>query len=189
MNNKYIVNVNEYGCIEIVRPNSSILVYKIPYKEFQKQIFGMEITNRFIVYILVGYNTNNEKIAYVGKSKNGVDNRPIAHEKEGYFWETCYILTSLSEKTFLNDATILCIENKIHNILKSSPTIKTVTKTTTFETANYVETEFCDEFLSEASKMLFILGLDLTADEETEVQQTVTNELSAIVDVFMNKIS
>lgn len=188
MKNKYIISLNENKCLEIMRPNSSVLVYKIPYEEFSKRVFEIEIANRFIVYILVGHNDNNEKIAYVGKSKNGTDNRPNSHEKEDRTWETCYILTSLSEKTFLSDAAILYIENKIHNILKTSPALNTVTKTTTSETANFLEAEFCDDFWCEASKMLFVLGLDLLPKEETTPTLHPHSDLSEIADAFANKI-
>ena len=165
MANKYLIKTLN-NCVEMIKPNSSILVYKLPYNEVKKEILDVEITNRFIVYILVGKNANNKDIIYVGKSKNGIDNRPTAHEEEGKRWKICYILTTLSEKTFFNDGTIQYIEDQIHQRIKKLKDFENTTKTTISNTVSSYDSEYCDEYIEEVYKMLYVLGLDLNIEED-----------------------
>lgn len=165
MANKYLIKTLN-NCVEMIKPNSSILVYKLPYNEVKKEILDVEITNRFIVYILVGKNVNNKDIIYVGKSKNGIDNRPTAHEEEGKKWKICYVLTTLSEKTFFNDGTIQYIEDQIHQRIKQLPYFENTTKTTISNTVSSYDSEYCDEYIEEVYRMLYVLGLDLNIEED-----------------------
>ena len=165
MANKYMVKTNDKNCIEMTKPNSSIIVYKIPYKEMKNRVVDVNITNRFIVYILVGKNTDGKDIIYVGKSKNGIDNRPTAHEDENKKWKICYILTTFAERTFFNDGTIMYIEDKINQRLRTLDMYENTTKVTTSDTTNIFDKEFCDEYIEEVYKMLYVLGLDLTLEE------------------------
>lgn len=165
MANKYMVKTNDKNCIEMTKPNSSIIVYKIPYKEMKNRVVDVNITNRFIVYILVGKNTNGKDIIYVGKSKNGIDNRPTAHEDENKKWKICYVLTTFAERTFFNDGTIMYIEDQINQRLRTLDMYENTTKVTTSDTTNIFDKEFCDEYIEEVYKMLYILGLDLTLEE------------------------
>jgi len=172
MANKYMVKTNDKNCIEMTKPNSSIIVYKIPYKEMKNRVVDVNITNRFIVYILVGKNTDGKDIIYVGKSKNGIDNRPTAHEDENKKWKICYVLTTFAERTFFNDGTIMYIEDQINQRLRTLDMYENTTKVTTSDTTNIFDKEFCDEYIEEVYKMLYILGLDLTL-EEVEVEGPV----------------
>lgn len=165
MANKYMVKTNDKNCIEMTKPNSSIIVYKIPYKEMKNRVVDVNITNRFIVYILVGKNTDGKDIIYVGKSKNGIDNRPTAHEDENKKWKVCYVLTTFAERTFFNDGTIMYIEDQINQRLRTLDMYENTTKVTTADTTNIFDKEFCDEYIEEVYKMLYILGLDLTLEE------------------------
>jgi hypothetical protein len=165
MANKYMVKTNDKNCIEMTKPNSSIIVYKIPYKEMKNRVVDVNITNRFIVYILVGKNTDDKDIIYVGKSKNGIDNRPTAHEDENKKWKVCYVLTTFAERTFFNDGTIMYIEDQINQRLRTLDMYENTTKVTTSDTTNIFDKEFCDEYIEEVYKMLYILGLDLTLEE------------------------
>ena len=165
MANKYMVKTNEKNCIEMTKPNSSIIVYKIPYKEMKNRVVDVNITNRFIVYILVGKNTEGKDIIYVGKSKNGIDNRPTAHEDENKKWKVCYVLTTFAERTFFNDGTIMYIEDQINQRLRTLDMYENTTKVTTADTTNIFDKEFCDEYIEEVYKMLYVLGLDLNLEE------------------------
>ena len=165
MANKYMVKANDKSCIEMTKPNSSIIVYKIPYKEMKNRVVDVNITNRFIVYILVGKNTEGKDIIYVGKSKNGIDNRPTAHEDENKKWKVCYVLTTFAERTFFNDGTIMYIEDQINQRLRTLDMYENTTKVTTADTTNIFDKEFCDEYIEEVYKMLDILGLDLNLEE------------------------
>lgn len=191
MANKYLIKTNDKNCIEMTRPNSSIIVYKIPYKEMKNRVVDVEILNRFIVYILVGKSSDGKDIIYVGKSKNGIDNRPTSHEGENKNWKTCYVLTTYSERTFFNDGTIMYIEDKIHQRLRSLDLYENTTKATTSETANPFDAEFCDEYIEEVYKMLYILGLDLFPEESEDtagavVARSIPNGLEDIYNNLEN---
>ena len=56
------------------------LVYKMPYSIMKNKTHGLTFSNRFVVYILYGINEAGQDCIYVGKSKNGIDNRPTSHE-------------------------------------------------------------------------------------------------------------
>lgn len=172
VSNKYLIKTYN-NCIETIKPNSSILVYKVPYSEIKKETLDIEIINRFIVYILIGKNADNKDIIYVGKSKNGIDNRPTAHEEEGKKWKTCYVLTTLSEKTFFNDGTIQYIEDQIHQRIKQLKDFENTTKTTISNTVSSYDSEYCDEYIEEVYKILYILGLDLNIEED--IYDTIPN--------------
>ena len=162
---KYIMKYNEKKCIELSKPFNTILVYKIPYKNIKEKNHNIEISNRFIVYILFGKNNVGKDIIYVGKSKNGIDNRPVSHEDKNTNWTDCYILTDIKERTFLNDGTIQYLEDTICNKINEINTYINTTNQTTSGTANKSDMEDCDIFLDEAYDMLYALGLDLFKKE------------------------
>lgn len=184
MPNKYNIKYTDNKCIEISKPNSSVLVYKIPYEEIKKAIIDIDITNRFIVYILIGKDNKNNDIIYVGKSKNGIDQRPTAHEDEDKNWHTCFVLTTFNEKTFFNDGVIQYIENTVHKRILKLNNFATATKVTNCNTINVFDTEDCDDYIEEAYKMLYVLGLNLiiknnepeaTKQNNIESQDGITN--------------
>ena len=157
---KYILKYDNQ-CIEMSKANSSILIYKLPYMLIKNKTHGLNISNRFIVYILFGTNDKGKDIIYVGKSKNGIDNRPAAHEDKNTNWQLCYILTTFKERTFFNDGTIQYIEDKIRQRIDFIDRYINTTKQTTSGTANMFDEEDCDDYLLEAYNMLFSIGLDL----------------------------
>ena len=157
---KYILKYDNQ-CIEMSKANSSILIYKLPYMLIKNKTHGLNISNRFIVYILFGTNDKGKDIIYVGKSKNGIDNRPAAHEDKNTNWQLCYILTTFKERTFFNDGTIQYIEDKIRQRIDFIDRYINTTKQTTSGTANMFDEEDCDDYLREAYNMLFSIGLDL----------------------------
>lgn len=166
--------------VEMSKANSSILVYRFPYQNLKSRESSFEIENPFVVYILLGKNTNGKDVIYVGKSKNGLKNRPTAHENKYSNWTECYILTQFKERTFFNDGTIQYIENALNKRVDSLGVYKNTTVNTNTGTANNQDVEDCNEFLEEAIQMLDILGLDLIThndieeelDEDTDVAST-----------------
>lgn len=158
---KYIVKLNDKHCIEISKPINTILVYKIPYNNIKSKNHNVEISNRFIVYILFGKNSKDKDIIYVGKSKNGIDHRPAAHEDKYDSWTDCYVLTDIKERTILNDGTIQYLEDKICARINELEQYINTTEQTVQGTANHSDMEDCDEYLQEAYDMLYALGLDL----------------------------
>ena len=80
MATKYSINYYSDGKAEISKPNSTILIYKIPYRDLVNKTVGPLIQNQFIVYILYGINNQGKDMIYVGKSKNGINYRPTGHE-------------------------------------------------------------------------------------------------------------
>lgn len=180
MGNKYIIKNNLQSC-EISKPNTTLLVYKIPYDDVVSKSIGFNIQNSFIVYILQGKNKTGEDVLYVGKSKNGLLNRPTAHEDKCDNWRTCYVLTQFKERTFFNDGTIQYIENKISERVNEVNTFINTTKNTNAGTANKDDEEECDDYLDQAYKMLNIIGLDLiTNSEDALAEADVEDEATAV---------
>ena len=71
--------------VEISEATSSLLVYRIPYQNLSVGADEpIKIKNKFIVYILFGENNDGQDVIYVGKSTNGLKNRPTSHDDK-YF--------------------------------------------------------------------------------------------------------
>ena len=173
MASRYIIKYND-GAVEMTKPNSTILIYKIPYTNLKAMKPGFVIPNLFIVYILFGKNTRGKDVLYVGKSKNGLANRPTAHGDKYANWSYCYILTQFKERTFFNDGTIQYLEDVLNHRINELNLYHNTTVTTSSGTANTDDVENCDDYLAEVYKMLDILGLDLiTKSEEAEAEKDV----------------
>ena len=176
MNSNYIVKTNG-NASEMSKPNSTMLVYKVAYSDLEKGDIGFILPNNFIVYILYGKNNHGKDMIYVGKSKNGIKNRPTAHKDKCRKWTTCYILTQFFERTFFNDGTIQYLEDTLNHRVNETGIYENTTQTTTSGTANRDDIQYCDEYLQEAYKMLNILGLDLyTNSEEDNAESDIEGE-------------
>lgn len=182
MANKYIVRMFGHS-VEMTKPNSTMLVYKIPYQDIVMGRVGFNIPNRFVVYILFGRNSEGKDALYVGKSKNGIDSRPTAHNERYSSWLTCYVLTQFKERTFLNDGTIQYLEDRINKRINESGLYENKTRMTTSGTANTDDEEDCENYLGEVYEMLSILGLDLISDANVEeVDETDAGKYSTLRD-------
>lgn len=178
MSKKYILKYNN-GSVEMTKPNSTMLIYKIPYSAIKAKNAGFIVPNRFIVYILFGKNSHGKDMLYVGKSKNGIENRPTAHKDKFDNWTTCYVLTQFKERTFFNDGTIQYLENELNSRVNEVGLYNNTTLNTTTGTANTDDMEDCDDYLVEAYKMLDILGLDLISNsEEAEAEEDIVESVS-----------
>lgn len=159
--------------IEVSKANSSTLIYKIPYQNLGTKDESVKIDNPFIVYILYGKNENGLDAIYVGKSKNGLKNRPKSHEDKFSGWTYCYVLTQFKERTFFNDGTIQYLEDTLNKRVTDLGFYQNTTKQTTAGTANPSDEEDCDEYLEEAYLMLDAIGLDLITfrDDESDIDE------------------
>lgn len=181
MPNKYIVKVNEQGSVEITAPGRTTTIYRIPYINLKKRQIGFVIKNQFIDYILIGKDTEGRDAIYVGKSINGLSNRPVAHEDKSAIWEYCFILTQVERLSFFNDGVVQYIENMLCSRIDELDRFCNTTITTNSNTTNSNEAEDCDEYLAEAYKMLYALGLDLKSgsdDAKAEEQEDEERSLS-----------
>ena len=173
MANKFIIKYSEHS-VEMTKPNSTIIVYKIPYENIEKKKIGVMIANQFIVYILYGKNPHGKDMIYVGKSKNGITHRPTAHKSKYNHWTTCFVLTQFKERTFFNDGTIQYLEDSLNKRIDEIGTYHNTTLSTTSGTANMDDEEDCEVYLRETYIMLEILGLDLiTNSEEAAAEEDV----------------
>ncbi len=173
MANRYIIKYNN-GAIEMTKPNSTILVYKIPYVSLESKKPGFVIPNPFVVYILVGKDDNHRDVIYVGKSKNNLENRPTSHKDKCAHWLTCYVLTQFKERTFFNDGTIQYLENELNHRIDEVKMYINTTKTTNSGTASSDDKDDSDDYLNEVYKMLYMIGLDLiTHSEEQEAAEDI----------------
>lgn len=165
--------------VEISEATSSLLVYRIPY---QNLLTGadepLKIKNKFIVYILFGENAEGQDVIYVGKSTNGLKNRPTSHDDKYDKWTYCYVLTQFEERTFFNDGTIQYIEDKVNKRVNELKHYKNTTKVTNAGTANTFDMEDCDVYLSKAYEMLDVLGLDLITymDSDDSTDDSISDD-------------
>lgn len=171
--------------IEISEVNSSILVYRIPYQNLldqNKQLLQKLIKNRFIVYILFGESKQGDDVVYVGKSTNGLLNRPTSHDDKHDNWIYCYVLTQFEERTFFNDGIIQYIENEISNRINELNHYQNTTVLTTPSTANSYDMEECYKYLKIAYEMLDVIGLDLISyiGEKSDIEDPSENDDSNI---------
>lgn len=179
MAKKYNIKYNGRS-VEMTKPNSTMIVYKIPYADIEKKKIGVLIPNQFIVYILYGSNPHGKDMIYVGKSKNGIASRPTSHKNKYEAWTTCFILTQFKERTFFNDGTIQYLEDNLNKRIDEVGMYHNTTVSTTSGTANKDDEEDCDDYLQEAYLMLDILGLDLiTHSEEAEAEDDIAENDSA----------
>ena len=181
-NKRYQIRYNERA-IEISRANSSTLVYRVPYQNIKdkNEKFPFALKNTFIVYILFGKNNKGKDAVYVGKSKNGITDRPGSHDDKYDNWTYCYILTHNNERTFFNDATIQYIEDKINNKFNTLGSFDNTTKTTTSGTANSNDESDCEEYLEDAYQMLDVLGLDLISPQNNGAPVNAPSNVNPVV--------
>ncbi len=181
---KYIIKRTGRS-IEISEATSSVLVYRIPYQNLASGAEEpVKIKNKFIVYILFGESTEGQDVIYVGKSTNGLKNRPTSHDDKFNNWIYCYVLTQFEERTFFNDGTIQYIEDKVKNRVDELNHYINTTDRTNSGTANRFDMEDCDEYLAKAYEMLDAIGLDLItymdSDENTD-NDTVYENVSGVI--------
>ena len=173
--------------VEISEATSSLLVYRIPYQNLTAGADEpIKIKNKFIVYILFGENNNGSDVIYVGKSTNGLKNRPTSHDDKYDNWTYCYVLTQFEERTFFNDGTIQYIEDKVNKRVNDLKHYINTTKVTNAGTANVFDMEDCDEYLEKAYQMLDVLGLDLISfysdsEDKSEIVEEESSEATGIV--------
>lgn len=183
----YTIRSDRTHSIEMYKSMSNILVYKVPYEVIKNKTMELKIENRFIVYILYGENGTGKPVIYVGKSKNGVANRPQSHEDKYSNWSVCYILTSQELRSFFNDGTIHYIEDKVKMKVTETNRFINTTEKTTKGTANRRDMFNCDEYLREVYDMLYILGLDLiTVDNLSDT--VVSFQKDSLYDKTLNSI-
>lgn len=168
MSTLYTVEINDNNSITVSKPSSTTLCYRINYSELKSGEHGLEIKNPFIVYILHGKNYEGKDYLYIGKSKNGILNRPQSHENMNIKWDMCYVLTQFVERTMLNDGTLQYIEDIITEKAKETKCFEVKTKQTTKGAANKSDKYMCKLFLEDVLDMLDILGLDLKIIKKEE---------------------
>lgn len=170
--------------VEISEATSSLLVYRIPYQNLSSGVDEtIKIKNKFIVYILFGESTEGQDVIYVGKSTNGLKNRPTSHDDKFDNWTYCYILTQFEERTFFNDGTIQYIEDQVNKKVNDLGHYRNTTKVTNAGTANSFDMEDCDAYLVKAYEMLDVLGLDLITyaeDSDSDADNESSDESGTV---------
>lgn len=171
--------------VEISEATSSLLVYRIPYQNLSAGADEpIRIKNKFIVYILFGENKDGIDVIYVGKSTNGLKNRPTSHDDKYGKWTYCYVLTQLEERTFFNDGTIQYIEDKVNKRVNELNHYKNTTKVTNTGTANSFDMEDCDAYLAKAYEMLDALGLDLITYMDSDIDSKDNDDDESVLSVI-----
>ena len=159
------VKYTKNKCVEVTKTSNTIQICRIPYDILKSGNCDIHIQNRFIVYILLCRNPEGKDIAYVGKSKNGTDDRPLKHEESNVKWDDCFTITD-SDQSFLNDGVIQYLEKEIFTILKESQLYTLTTKNVNTDTANPADKESADSMLNLAVKMVDMLGMHIPESEK-----------------------
>lgn len=145
-------NITRKGLGYIIsKPLSTIKIIRLPYDKIKSFDY-----QSFLVYILVKQNT-----IYVGKSKNGVLNRPTSHTNN---WDLVYFI--IDESNLFNDGIIQYLENAINNKINLTDAYNNQTQLTNRDTINESEYEYISHELNEIYYMLYALGLDLIHEKE-----------------------
>jgi len=164
-------------CVEATKTSNTIQICRIPYDVLKSSNCDIQIQNRFIVYILLCRNPEGQDIAYVGKSKNGIDDRPLKHEESDIKWSDCFIITD-SDQSFLNDGVIQYLEKEIFTIIKESQLYMLTTKNVNTDTANLADKESADSMIDLTVKILDVLGLHIPESKRnTESREANNNNL------------
>ena len=145
-------NITRKGLGYIIsKPLSTIKIIRLPYNNIKSFDY-----QSFLVYILVKNNN-----IYVGKSKNGVLNRPTSHTNN---WDLVYFI--IDESNLFNDGIIQYLENVINNKINLTDAYNNQTQLTNRDTINESEYEYISHELNEIYYMLYGLGLDLIHEKE-----------------------
>lgn len=145
-------NITRKGLGYIIsKPLSTIKIIRLPYNNIKSFDY-----QSFLVYILVKNNN-----IYVGKSKNGVLNRPTSHTNN---WDLVYFI--IDESNLFNDGIIQYLENVINNKIDLTDAYNNQTQLTNRDTINESEYEYISHELNEIYYMLYGLGLDLIHEKE-----------------------
>lgn len=145
-------NITRKGLGYIIsKPLSTIKIIRLPYNNIKSFDY-----QSFLVYILVKNNN-----IYVGKSKNGVLNRPTSHTNN---WDLVYFI--IDESNLFNDGIIQYLENVINNKINLTDAYNNQTQLTNRDTINESEYEYISHELNEIYYMLYALGLDLIHEKE-----------------------
>lgn len=184
---RYIINTSDHS-VEMTKPNSTIRIYRISYSDLCRNHMAFTIPNRFIVYILFGKNDEGKDALYIGKSKNGLTNRPTAHEDKYVNWTECFILTQFNAGTFFNDGVIQYLEDLITKQARQTNSYQLTTMVTITGTVNETEREDCREYLEEAYKMLDVLGLDLLTPNKGKIQCDITTPPLLLTEIELKPV-
>lgn len=157
------VRLSKNRCIFAKFFVENAVVYRLPYRILKAKQIDVQIGNPFIVYILVGSDSSGNDCIYVGKSKNGIDNRPLSHEGQGRSWEYCYVVTE-KDDSFLNDGIIQYLEDQICSRINLVGRFTNITKVTNSDTVNDLDRYSGDKLMEKAFLLLDVLGLDLTVE-------------------------
>lgn len=167
--------------VEISKANSTTLVYRIPYLTLLQGGSAFLVDNNFIVYILV----SDDKKIYIGKSMNGLKNRPKSHDDKCNSWKFCYVLTQFKERTFFNDGIIQYIENYLKETVNRLGRFHNTTSKTSSSTANVSDESPCQDYIKEALEMLDAIGLDLITTkvdkEDVDIDDDIGNNDFSVI--------
>lgn len=140
-------NITRNGLAYIInKPMSTLKIMRIPYN----QIKSFEYQS-FLVYILV-----KDKKLYIGKSKNGLLNRPTSHTDD---WYEVYLIYDTGYN--FNDGIIQYLEHTICNQINKTNRYVNQTKLSNIDTSSEYEQTFMDTIINDIYYMLYGLGLDL----------------------------
>ena len=160
-------NLDQYdnGSIKLWSNRIKAEVYRFKYKTIrEKSSVNPPVKNNFIVYILYQSRVEDKGLIYVGKSKNGMKDRPTSHEDISTDWEYCYVLTESG--TLFNDGSIHYIEDRIFEKARETNRFQLETSQTTKDTINSRDKRSIDPYLEDFIGMLEVLGLDLTTSHQ-----------------------
>ena len=183
----------ENKCIKVHEESSITYILKFPYNQIKEVKKDNKDINNFIVYILF---EEMNKIVYIGKSINGLDDRLESHLDKlpnDIKWTNCFVITQEKELSKFNDGSIQYLENKISVKFKDCGKQYNISTDKTNgkdkgKTANDKEKPSLDKTLEQIYDLLYTLGFNLYEEntDNSNISAKTANTKKTIDDDFLN---
>lgn len=166
----YEVHYENNRYVDICDPSSTIKLYRILFSLLESKHSNIPTPeSEHIVYLLSGKDNTGRDCLYVGKSSNGIKNRPTSHEDKNVPWKYCYILTS-TNANLLNGSRAQYLEDCLKRLIDQSD-YDNKTINTSGKEANLKDKEVCDKILPKILESLDILGIDIKTGQDSIIAE------------------
>ena len=166
-----IIVEEQDGYLKAMIPGQSLAVYKMEYTALPA-LRGQDIVkNDFVTYILHKKNVTGVDEAYVGKSVNNINTRPLSHEDLSERWDHCYVITDEGSSKYYDGAVAEFFEDKLKEALEVSNKYFVYTQRTSKKALHDDSPKrmVCEGVLSQIKRVLEALGLSLDFSEAKDM--------------------
>ena len=170
----YTVNYAKNECVTITPKGTSYRFYRIPYMKLKNNLNIITPDSEFIVYLLVGKDSQEKDCLYVGTATDGIKTRPTSHPNKGN-WQDCIVFTSF-DHTYLNDSNNRYIEDCVRHIIIDDEKYVNKTDNTSPKFANNYDKEDCDKALPIILEVYDMLGVHLKKKSNPDISRFIEDE-------------